>query len=222
MRRCAAARRACGSARIDSARRALQQLVEVARVRSTSRSLARAARTDAERGESVSSASSPSASPRPSSRITASAVVVDDLQPPGPHDVHRLAGVAFAEQPVAGAQTHRCARAARAPRAAAGSRLANSGTRARKSAADCARAGGAAPSDRDRAARARTGAPAAQHPAPAPAHQPRAASPSDGASASTTRPTSRQPIAGGEQAGGAELPRIVETRRAPAAARACR
>ncbi len=37
-----------------------------------SRSLARAARTDAERGESVSSASSPSASPRPSSRTTTS------------------------------------------------------------------------------------------------------------------------------------------------------
>ncbi len=96
-----------------------------ARVSITSRSLARAARTDAERGESVSSASSPSTSPRPSWRDHRPSALVDDLEAAGAHDVQRVAGVALAEQPLAGCRSRE--RRASARRAARRSRRIESG-----------------------------------------------------------------------------------------------
>ena len=83
------------------------------------RSLSRAARTDAERGEPVSSASSPSAAPRPSTRSTAAVGrLADDLEAAGAHDEEAVGVVALAEQPLAGREADRPRAAPRAARAA--------------------------------------------------------------------------------------------------------
>ena len=67
-------------------------------------SVARAARTEADRGESVSNASSPSASPRPELADHGVGGLIDDLEPASADDVHRVPGVMLAEQPLSGGQ----------------------------------------------------------------------------------------------------------------------
>ena len=138
--------------------------------------------------------------------------LVDDLQTPGAHDVHRVARVALAKQPVAGVDADRpCARGERLAQRALEIREQRDvreevGRRLR------ARGGGLDAIDEDRA-RERVDLPRRQAFRRTLRADIRAASPSDGGTVSRLQaPDEQAAEAGDDQASGAEGPGVVEGR----------
>ena len=156
------------------------------------RSLARAARTDADRGELVSSASSPSASPRPSSRTTTPELPLTTSRRPARTRYMASPGSPSWNSHSPAASRTGCERSASWSRRA-GVRSANSGERARNcdgSSGAGEPAGGAPSTLIARRARGREGGGASPEGLRSTS---RAASPSEGASV-TTRPVNRHPM----------------------------
>ena len=157
------------------------------------RSVVRAARAEADRDPAVSSASSPRASPRPSSRITAPAASSTISSRPA-----RTTYIASPGSSSRNSQLPAPTRTDRARNESAsrseGSRPAKSGTRPRKSAVDSVRAGGAAAASTLIARRARGTAGTETVSEVSVRRSALAASPSAGTFSMATLPTRRQPI----------------------------